>query len=62
MAKNANSGLNTDNLQERLFGNDGYAVQELPQTGNNNQKTGLILSFAGLLMIIGAIGARKKKH
>ncbi|MBD8087284.1 LPXTG cell wall anchor domain-containing protein [Limosilactobacillus sp. c11Ua_112_M] len=61
MAKNANSGLNTDNLQERLFGNDGYAVQELPQTGNN-QKTGLILSFAGLLMIIGAIGARKKKH
>ncbi|UXC69749.1 LPXTG cell wall anchor domain-containing protein [Limosilactobacillus vaginalis] len=57
----ANSGLNTDNLQERLFGNDNYTVQELPQTGNN-QKTGLILSFAGLLMIIGAIGFCKKKH
>lgn len=52
---------NTDNLQERLFGNDNYTVQELPQTGNN-QKTGLILSFAGLLMIIGAIVFRKKKH
>ena len=52
---------NTDNLKERLFGNDSYAAQKLPHTGNN-QKTGLILSFAGLLMIIGAIGFRKKKH
>ena len=61
MAKNANSGLNTDNLQERLFGNDGYEVQELPQTGNNNSLTLIGLGASTLLGMFGLAAVNKKR-